>query len=489
MQSNILENESSGVQSLSKELAPKDFFAIGFGAMIGVGWVLVIGDWINLGGGPIAAIIAFLIGSLMLIPIALVYGELTTMMPVAGGSIAFTLNAFGPSVSYFTGWFLVFGYVMLCPWEAIAIGEIFGTLFPALRQLPLYTIGDYTIYAPVLIISLIVSILIIGANLKGIQYVVKIQNALTKGIVMIAAVGVTISFIFGSVENIMPIVSQTPDNMSGSLVAGILSVLAITPFFYSGFDTIPQEAEESSETINYKLLGKVIGLAVIAAGIFYVLMLVATSFAMQWQKVIDLSMPSAEVYGIGLGFPLIEKAILVGALCGLISTLNSFFVAGARVLLALGRARLLPSLFSTIHPKFKTPYYANYFIATLTIAGPFFGKSLLVPIINVCSLGFMLAWLSVCCSAVKLRRSRPDVNRPYKMPGGIKMGYLAIFLSFLMIIVLVLPASPGALVWPLEWGIVLIWFITGLLLYLLSGKQRKSISENERCKLVFGNFK
>lgn len=475
-------------ETLAKKLGHLDYFSIGFGAMIGVGWVIVVGDWLNMGGGPIAAIIAFAIGALMLIPIALVYGELTTSMPVAGGSIGFTLKAFGPGASYLTGWFLALGYVMLCPWEAIAIGQIVGVLFPGLQIMPLYSIGGYTIYAPLLLISLVISGAIIMINFKGIEYVVKIQNVLTKGIVVIAFIAMFVSVLFGSKQNILPIVASTPGNIKGSFIGGILSVLAVTPFFYSGFDTIPQEAEESSEDIDFKKLGKIIGIAVIAACIFYIFMMLAISAAMPWQDVITLNMPSADVYELGLKMPIISKAILIGALCGLISTLNSFFVAGARVLLALGRARLLPSGFSKVHPVYKTPHVANIFIAVITLVGAFFGKSLLGPIINVCSLGFMLAWLMVCCSAIKLRKEYPDMLRPYNMPGGIKMGYLAVSLSFIMMMILILPVSPGALAWPSEWGIVAIWSIIGILIYSVSTRQRMAINEDERRSIVLGKY-
>jgi len=164
------------VPSLSKRLRPSDYFSIGFGAIIGVGWVIVMGDWLNMGGGPIITVMAFAVGAVILIPIALVYGELTTAIPVAGGPIAFTLKAFGHRTSYLTGWFLTLGYVMLCPWEAIAVGQLAGALFPALRCAPLYSFGGDIIYAPILAISLVVSLFVIAANFRGVRYVSILQK-------------------------------------------------------------------------------------------------------------------------------------------------------------------------------------------------------------------------------------------------------------------------------------------------------------------------
>lgn len=474
--------------SLDKRLGAYDFFTIGFGAMIGVGWIIVVGDWLNLGGGPFAAIAAFMVGTVILLPIAFVYGELTTAMPVAGGSIAFTLKGLGSLSSYITGWFLALGYVMLCPWEAIAIGQIFGVLFPALKAFPLYTIGGYTIYAPLLFISLAISAFFVVINFKGINYVIKIQNILTKGILIIGALAFIASLVLGSWKNLLPVSFQTPLNPSGSIIMGFFSVLVLTPFFYAGFDTIPQEAEECKEDIDFKILGKVIFLALFSAGIFYGLMITATGMAMPWQEVIKLDMPIVEVYEKGLHLPIISKALLIGALCGLLTTLNSFFVAGARVILALGRANFLPATFASIHPKYKVPYTANILIAALTLLGPFFGKSILLPITNVCSLGFMAAWLMVSISAVRIRKNYPLMDRPYQMPGGIKMGYLAVIFSSIMLLLLVVPSSPGALKWPVEWGIVLIWALLGWVMYRLSASQRSSLDAIEQRKMVLGKY-
>ena len=130
-------------ESLSRRLGAFDLFTIGFGAIIGVGWIIVIGDWINLGGGPYATALAFLVGALLLLPIALVFGELTSAVPVAGGAIVYAQMAFGKRVSFLTGWFLTLSYIMMCPWEIIAIGQLTETLFPAMKVLPLYTVGEF----------------------------------------------------------------------------------------------------------------------------------------------------------------------------------------------------------------------------------------------------------------------------------------------------------------------------------------------------------
>lgn len=470
---------------LAKRLGIFDYFSIGFGSIIGVGWVIVISDWIDMGGGIMATTFAFIIGALVLIPIALVYGDLAIDMPVAGGAIAYTLNAFGSLSSYFTGWFLALGYIMLCPWETIAIGQILQALFPSLKTFPLYSIGEYTLYGPTLIVSLFISIVIIIINYKGIEYVSKIQNLLTVALLIVAVASIFTSLIKGSFLNILPIIAKTPKNPNESFFSGLFSVLAITPFFYAGFDTIPQGIEECCAGISSKKLSNTILFSIIAACIFYIFMIIAVPMAMPWQNILGLSIPAAEVYEIGLKLPIMSKLILIGALCGLITTLNSFYVAGARVLMTLGRAGFLNDSFSRVHPVYKTPYFSNTLIAIITLLGPFVGKKLLLPIINICSLGFMIAWLMVCMSSIKLKRKSKDKSNNN---GWVWIRYMSVGLSILMIMLLILPSSPGALKWPIEWGLVGIWTITGTILYFTSNQAKTTISEENRKKQVLGEY-
>ena len=137
---------------MKKSLSLFNFFTIGFGAIIGTGWVLLVGDWMILGGGPYPAMIAFAIGALFLVPIGMVFGELTAAIPISGGIIEYTDRTFGRPLGFFTGWMLLLGNAPLCPWEAIAISTLltdrFGA-FPALawlRSVKLYTILGADVY-------------------------------------------------------------------------------------------------------------------------------------------------------------------------------------------------------------------------------------------------------------------------------------------------------------------------------------------------------
>ena len=156
---------------MKKTLTNWNFFTIGFGAIIGTGWVLLVGDWMVIGGGPVAAMIAFAIGAVFLLPIGAVFGELTAAIPISGGIVEYVDRTFGPTMSYITGWFLALGNGILCPWEAIAIStlvsDMFGDFFPILRSVKLYTILGADVYLFPTLIALLFAAYVVTMNLRG----------------------------------------------------------------------------------------------------------------------------------------------------------------------------------------------------------------------------------------------------------------------------------------------------------------------------------
>src|SRR3974390_567188 len=111
--------------SLARKLRLADFFSLGFGTMIGVGWLVVMDDWLSR-GGPMGVVLAFTIGGAVLLPVGIVYGHLVRAIPDAAGEIAYTAAVFPRQVSYATGWVMMLVYFIVCPYEAVAVGKIGG---------------------------------------------------------------------------------------------------------------------------------------------------------------------------------------------------------------------------------------------------------------------------------------------------------------------------------------------------------------------------
>lgn len=444
---------------LKKTLSIFDLFTIGFGAIIGVGWAISIGVWFNMGGGPTTTALAFLVAAFALIPIAKTYGELTAAMPAAGGAVIYVEKGCGKIMSYYTGWFLALAYVMLCPWEVIAIGLLLEALIPSLRCIPLYEIYGHVVYMPSLILSLFAGGIVILVNRKGVDIAVKLQKYLVFGILLAVLIGGIISFLKGSTNNIFPITSKTILNPRGTFLGGFLSVLAVTPFYFSGFDTISQGSEECLKSISKNSVGRVMSISIVVAAIFYIVVIFIVTISVPWQELLTLSLPAIQLYKEYFSLNWVTTLIAFAAFCGLITTLNSFYVAGARVLLALGRLNMIHPAFARINPKTQTPLVANIFIGFITIVGALFGEGMLQPLTNICSVGFLFTWLMVAVAALRLRKIKGNMVRPYKVREITIV--LAVIMSAILLSILIVPGSPGALSWPTEILILFIWFLIG----------------------------
>lgn len=465
--------EGPGMQ---KTLSIWNYFTIGFGAIIGTGWVLLVGDWMIIGGGPVAAMIAFFIGALFLLPIGAVFGELTAAIPISGGIVEYVDRTFGKNVSYITGWFLALGNGILCPWEAIAIStlvsDMFGDMLPFLRSVKLYTIMGADVYLFPTIIALGFACYVIFLNFKGASSAAKLQAFLTKALLGGMLLAMAISFVNGGPHNILPAFGQVEGAGSSTsatnMFAGIVSVLVMTPFFYAGFDTIPQQAEEAAEGLDWNKFGKVISMALLAAGGFYMICIYSFGTIIPWSDFVKNSVPAlACLRDINM---ILYVIMLVIATLGPMGPMNSFFGATSRIMLAMGRKGQLPEKFAEIDPKSGAPKMANTLLACLTIVGPFLGKKMLVPLTNVSALAFIFSCTMVSFACLRMRTTEPDLPRPYKVPGG-RLGIGAACLAGSIIIALmVIPMSPAALK-PVEWLIVAGWLIVGLILKMFSQKK------------------
>ena len=472
------EKAASGGE-MKKELTLFNFFTIGFGAIIGTGWVLLVGDWMVLGGGPFPAMIAFAIGALFLVPIGMCFGELTAAIPISGGIIEYVERTFGRKLGFLTGWMLLLGNAPLCPWEAIAISKLLADRFSQfealswLTSVKLYSIMGADVYLWPTVISLCFAVLVIYLNFHGASAAAKLSSFLTKALLTGMILAMVISFATGSPSNAGPIFSQVSGAAGGkateatSLLGGIMAVLVMTPFFYAGFDTIPQQAEEASEGLDWKKFGLVPAIALLASGVFYLICIYAFGSIIDWHEFVKASVPAlAVLQKINIFFYI---AMLIIATLGPLGPMNAFFGASTRLMLALGRKEMLPASFAELDPASGTPKKANIVLAVLTLIGPFLGGNMLLPLTAVASLGFIFACTMAGFACLKLRKTEPGLNRPYKVNGG-KAGILAAIAAGLIIILLmVVPMSPAALK-PVERVITIGWIVVGFAIFFIFGK-------------------
>lgn len=476
--------EPSQRQALGKAMSYFDYISLGIGSIIGVGWVIVAGDWL-VRGGPLGAILAFIIGGFLITIIGLCYAELTPAIPVAGGTVAFGYKAFGSATSFLAAWFLSFGYIFICPFEAVAIGWLFEYLIPGLKSHTLYTVGTYQVSLVSIVAGVLLSLFIIALNYRGIKYAARFQTISTALMILCVIVFTLVALWKGSLSNIFPLFAR--EGTKWPALGSIIGVLGVVPFFMSGFDTIPQTAEESKKKANLKDLGKAVLISIISASLFYAIVALDISLCMPWKETIKLELPTATVFRVSFGYEWAAQLVLFTAFLGLITSFNGFFLAATRVLFSTGRGGLLPKKLGDISQKYQTPKNAILFVSLITLAGPFVGRSSLLPIVNVTSLALVCGWLIACLSAIRLRKIYPEMKRPYRVKSKIIL-YFGVMISGILILLLILPGSSAQLKWPVEYLILAVWVFLGYIGYRWR-KAKKDISDEERAFQILGDYR
>ena len=223
--------------TLARKLRVVDYFTLGWGTMVGVGWLVVMDDWL-LRGGPLGGVLGFAIGGALLLPIGYVYGQLVTAMPDAAGEVAYTAKVFPRSISFATGWMMVLAYFIVCPWEAVAVGKIASYIFPGLDSMELYRIAGRPVYLPHVIIGLGLTGLLTWLNFRGIRLSAIFQNWTTFGTLGLFVVFVAVGISKGSPQNLPPLFTH-------SGFVSVLLVIQIVPYFMTGFESVVKGAEES----------------------------------------------------------------------------------------------------------------------------------------------------------------------------------------------------------------------------------------------------
>ena len=467
-----------------------DFFCIGFGAIVGVGWAVSLNKWMANCGGPVPAGVGYLIALIIMVPVGLVYCELVPMLPVAGGGAAFAYKAFGEKISFISGWAAFGGFVTIIPWEAIYVVDILTILFPGLKAgTPLYTLAGSDIYLSHIVLGVIFSILMFYLNWRGTAASAGVQRILCIILIAAGVLAMIASLAKFNGSNYQPIYENVGRGSHTSFFGGAMAILATAPFFLAGFETIPQAVEDAGGSV--KTVGTTVLLAVGLACIFYALLLFTVGGAMEWQHFFkDMPSPAVanmfkEIYVGGSGVVL-YYIIMIGALCGLLTTWNGFMMGSPLLLMSMARANMIPKWLAKQHPKYGTPSHGLIVCLILSILGPFLGMGLIDPLTSFSAAGFVVSWMITSYSLIRLRKTEPDMERPYRIAGGVGMGWFAAICMTILLITLFVPAAPPFMG---KMAIILFicWMVLGFILFAAASGQRNALPPEERAAALFAH--
>ncbi len=453
-----------------KVMSSTDILVVAFGAMIGWGWVVSSGRWIQ-NAGVIGTVLGFIIGGLMIYFVGMTYAELTPAMPKVGGEHVFSYKAFGPTGSFICTWALILSYIGVVCFEAVSLPTIIQYIFPSFAQVYLYTVAGSDVYLTGVIVASVFTVGIIVINILGIKAASVLQTILT---VTIAAVGIILV--------VVSAINGSPDNLEGQIIIGegigsvrnVLKVAVVAPFFLFGFDVIPQVAEEIN--IPLKKIAKVLLLSIICAVSFYGLVVFAVGYALNSQGIAESMQGAGLVTATAMekvfNSTIMAKVLIIGGLCGVITSWNSFLIGGSRAIFAMAEAKMVPGRFAKLHGKHKTPINSLLLIGALSLIAPFFGRTMLIWISDAASFACCLAYCMVAMSFIILRKKEPAMDRPYKVKHYKFVGVTASVLSGLMVALYLIPDSGSSLTSE-EWIIVGGWAILGIVFYIMCKRHYK----------------
>ncbi|HEY7337700.1 MAG TPA: amino acid permease [Bryobacteraceae bacterium] len=410
------------------------------------------------GAGP-AISVSFVLVAVACGFAALCYAELASMIPVAGSAYTYAYATLGEIFAWIIGWDLILEYAVGNMAVAVGFGAYFNDLLdnafgfhlPSALAHPVLVEGRFT-GAIFNIPSFALVVILTWVLVRGIR-----ESARTNNIMVAIKIGAILVFIFGAARSVNA-ANWHPFMPNG--VSGVLTSGAIVFFTYVGFDAVSTAAEECRNPQRDMPLGIVITLG--ACAVLYALVgLVLTGIA-HWSTLAN-DAPVANALKM-LGYNRIRFIVTVGALMGMTSSLLVGQYGQARIWFAMSRDRLLPPLFSRVHPRFETPS-ASTWIAGILVAIPA-GIWDIGTLADLTNIGTLFAFVIVSAGVIILRRTHPDQPRGFRVPLTPLLPMVSIVFCFVLMLSL-----------PLEtWLRFVVWLAIGLVIYFAYGRKRTAVA-------------
>lgn len=462
--------------SLSRDLGLFDITMIGVGAMIGAGIFGLTG--IAAGeAGPVGLLLAFFLNGVVTSLTGLTYAELGSAYPQAGGGYAWVKEGLARIFGFYAGWISWFSHSVACSLYAV----LFGTFFAELLKLTGIEFGDEALVwgltgeqLAVKVLAAVVALIFIMINLRGSSETGLVGNIIT--VFKIMVLGLLVFFglramisIPNWADNFLSDPSPLPHGLSGVILAMGLTFVA-----FEGYEIIAQSGEEVKEP------GRNVPRAVFLAIIIVVIIYLAVAFVSIGALIQTSGLPNWVYLGENGERAMIEIAraimpygalvMILGGLASTMSALNATIYSSSRVSFAMGRDRDLPAIFGRIHTRNKTPHWAIGISGLLIIL-----MAVLLPIADVASgasITFLLLFLMVNIALIRMRKTHPNLNRPFRAPFVPWLQYFAIGIQLVLAIELFQLS-------PMAWIVTIIWLFLGIFIYGQHGAIQEAAKEKD----------
>lgn len=435
-------------------MRPIDVWGLALGAIIGWGCFVLPGSAFLPKAGPLGTAMGMLIGALLIVIIALSYGYLIRNFPISGGEFIYTKETIGKRNAFVCGWGMILAYWSLIPLNATALALISRYMFPGIvQQGLLYQIAGWDVYAGEVILASAFIVIMAIINIRGIKEAAWLQTGIALTLVGCILVITFITMCTADLSNLEP---GFPDGRRWW--KGVFSIVAMAPWAFIGFDCIPQSAEEYN--FSHKKSTGIMISAILVAALLYIAICAVTATGLKpWQELLAdrNNWPTGHVVRNTLG---LAGLIILGTamFCAVISGMNAFYISTSRLMYAMAVEGSLPKIFGQLSPKYGTPKNAILFIMAASLFAPWFGREILIWIVDMTSVGAAIVFAYTTASAAILANRQNDKGRMW-------LGIAGCLCSLFFLSLLIIPGMPGYLSFQSR-VVLLIWIFIGFIFYL-----------------------
>ncbi|MEV0460453.1 amino acid permease [Catellatospora methionotrophica] len=470
---------------LKKNLTTLDLIIFGVAVIIGTGIFVLTGRQAAVNAGP-AIVISFVVAGIVCALAALCYAEFASTVPVAGSAYTYSYATLGEIVAWIIGWDLVLELGL----GAAVVARGWSAYLANLLSLPGWVAGEKAIpdFGAIFIVAVCTIVGVLGTKLSS-----RVSGILVAIKVAVVLLVIVVGAFFIKFANYKPFIPPAePAAQTGGGVwhtplsqlllgidpvhfgiPGILAAAAIVFFAYIGFDIVATTAEEVRNPQRDMPRG-IIGSLVICTLLYVLVSLVITGMVHYTELAVDA--PLAHAFDV-VGQPWVAKLISLGAICGITTVVLVLMLGQVRVLFAMSRDGLLPVGMAKVHRTYGTPYLITIGVGVLiALLAAFIPLEKLSELVSI---GTLFAFFVVALGVIVLRKTRPDLHRPFRVPWVPLVPILAALASLWLM--LNLPVD--------TWVRFAVWMLIGFVIYFVysyhHSRERPGIRyDREHAKIV-----